>query len=98
MTRVPQRPTFSTGPSTFLAERYLPSGSRALAVAESVRVQAATEVLRVGGLPIRYLGSTLVPADETCFSLFEAASIGEVRRLLDEAAVHCEHISEAFLI
>ncbi len=58
----------------YLVERYLPGASGDDAVAAAERVAAATEQLAAEGISVRYLGSTFIPADETCFCEFEARS------------------------
>jgi hypothetical protein len=84
--------------SLFLAERYLPLGREHLAAADAARARAASEELAREGAEIRYLGSALVPADETCFSLFEAASDTDVMRLAQRASIDYERVVEAVQI
>jgi len=66
--------------------------------AEAQRVLAAIVDLRAEGTEVRYLGSTLVPADETCFSLIEAASPQVVQRLGEKALVPYDRVVEAVRI
>ena len=44
---------------------------------------------------VRYVRSILIPEDETCFLLFEAASIDDVREAARIAGLPFERISEA---
>ncbi len=58
----------------YLVERYLPGATDAAAAAAAQRLEAATEQMTAEGIAVRYLGSTFIPADETCFCEFEAPS------------------------
>jgi hypothetical protein len=58
----------------YLVERYLPGATGDDAVAAAERVAAATEQMAAEGISVRYLGSTYIPVDETCFCEFEAPS------------------------
>jgi Nickel responsive protein SCO4226-like len=58
----------------YLVERYLPDATAADAASAATRVEAATEQLAAQGISVRYLGATFIPADETCFYEFEAAT------------------------
>jgi hypothetical protein len=59
----------------YLVERYLadidPQALRAL----PERLEAAAAQLRLGGTEIRYLDSTFLPEEESCFCRFEASSV-----------------------
>ena len=59
---------------------------------------AASDDPAAGGATVRYLGSTLVPSDETCFVFFEAPSAEDVRRLLERASLSYDRIVEAVRI
>ena len=55
-----------------------------LAQVDAARARAASDDPAAGGATVRYLGSTLIPSDETCFVLFEAPSahvLGNATRL-----------------
>jgi hypothetical protein len=58
----------------YLVEHYLPDATADDAATAAEQVEAATEQMAAEGIPIRYLGATFVPADETCFCEFEAPS------------------------
>jgi Protein of unknown function (DUF4242) len=45
--------------------------------------------------PVRYLRAILVPEDETCYLLFDAESMEDVRAVVTRAAVPFERISTA---
>jgi hypothetical protein len=51
------------------------------------RVRAAAEALSAEGRPVRCVQTILVPEDETCFFLFEAASAHDVREAADRAGL-----------
>jgi hypothetical protein len=82
----------------FLVEWYLPHGAERTALADAERAREASQALALQGTLVRYLGSTLVPSDETCFVMFEAGSAEAVRCLLDQAAMPCDRIVEALRI
>src|ERR1700712_1068432 len=57
-----------------MAERYWP-GAAAAAVRESVsRLRGKCDELTDGGIPIRYLGATFVPADESLSCRFDGTA------------------------
>ncbi len=59
---------------SYLVEVYLPRSHVYQARASRRRARAAAEELSHAGVPIRYVRTTFLPDDETCFHLFEAAS------------------------
>jgi Protein of unknown function (DUF4242) len=65
---------------TYLVERYLPGRNRAWLEAELVR-------LRGQRARAAYLGSTYVPADDSCFCRFEAETADDVRDANEIAGV-----------
>jgi hypothetical protein len=85
-------------PSLFLAERYLPGGSRELAYADMLEARRASSELEAEGTHVRCVSSTVVPEDETCFALFEAGSAGEVEALIKRARLTYQHVVEAVQI
>jgi hypothetical protein len=88
----------NAGLSHFLAERYVSAANPELAHLDAARASAASQEQAEQGTAVRYLGSTLIPSDETCFSLFEAQSAEDVRRLLERAALPYDRIVEALRI
>ena len=71
----------------FLVERYLPGATQEELRETSRLLAEAADAVAAGGESIRYLGSTFVPAEESCFSCFESGSEVAVRRTLEAAGV-----------
>ena len=63
---------------SFLVETYVPMPLAEDASAAGRRVRAAALELSRAGASVRYVRTTLLPADETCFHLFVADSEEEV--------------------
>jgi hypothetical protein len=63
--------SYEGGPTAYLLECYWPGVSEQTLVAAVERVQAAIEQRQRDRHMPRFLGSILVPADETVFCLFE---------------------------
>jgi hypothetical protein len=93
-----RKPSEKQGLSLFLAERYVSSANPELAHLDAARASAASNEPTQSGKTVRYLGSTLIPSDETCFVLFEARSADDVRRLLERAQITCDRVVEAVQI
>jgi hypothetical protein len=68
----------SSGAGRFLAERYLAVTSR-----EALASQVGRDRTAARAMSIRYIQTIYVPADETCFTLFEAASLELVTETSD---------------
>lgn len=81
--------------STFVAERYWPGVSAASLEAAVSRSNRSAKEMRREGRHIRYVRSTLVPADETVFCFFEAADLQEVVELNERAELSFDRIVEA---
>jgi len=82
---------------TYLVERYLPEAAGLGPNDIAGRAEAAAAAMRLEGVPIRYLGSTLAPADESCLCVFEAPTEQAVRETNDRAGLAYERIVEAVL-
>ena len=65
-------------PGRFLAERYLPATTR-----EALASQVDRDRTAARAMSIRHIQTIYVPADETCFTLFEAASLEQVTETSD---------------
>ncbi len=84
-------------PRGYMAECYWPGVSAdKLAVAVERAERAAAE-LRGHGRSLRFLGSILVPADETVFWLFDGEE-ADVRAVSEKAGVPFERILESLRI
>jgi hypothetical protein len=66
---------------SYLVEAYLPRSREDEAHAAARRARAAARELSRQGVPIRYVRTTFLPDDETCFHVFEAASAAAVEEL-----------------
>jgi len=90
--RPPRRRPSLDSVTTYLIEAYVAGGD----IADlQGRARAAAETMSNEGHAIRYLRSVLVPADETCFHLFDAASEDTVAELARRAQLTYERIVEA---
>jgi Nickel responsive protein SCO4226-like len=78
----------------FVVERYLPGIGVTDLQDATERLAAATAALAAGGAVVRYLGSSFVPAEESCFCRFESDSIDSVRIACDQASVSYARILE----
>jgi len=70
----------------YVVERYLPGVSREELERALHRLRIAARGLQREGIPVRYLGSTIVLDDEACFCQFEGPSqeaIAEANRRAD---------------
>lgn len=80
---------------TYMVERYLPGVSPEEVLAAAGRAREVTAHMTEEGTPIRYLRSTYLPSEESCFCLFEGASEGLVRRANERAQIPFDRIVEA---
>jgi hypothetical protein len=66
----------------YVVERYLPGLVKGELLCSLERLKHITGELRNEGIPVRYLGSTIVLGDEACFCHFEGteAAIAEANR------------------
>jgi hypothetical protein len=78
----------------FLVESYLPDSANAHEEAPASARRAA-ELAAKDGVAFRHLRTTLLPADETCFHFFEAASLAVVETAAARAGLTCDRIVEA---
>ena len=79
----------------YLVERYLPHTTPEPFAATALRAKQAAEQMSAKGTTVRYLHSTFLPQDETCFCLFEAGSARAVAEANEAAGLPYERISEA---
>jgi Protein of unknown function (DUF4242) len=78
----------------FIAEAYNANPVASRAEVEEALRRAAEEIAAEGTF-VRYIRSIVVPADETCFHLFEAPSAAAVREASALARVTCMRVVEA---
>jgi len=78
---------------SYLVEVYVPQSGAAEAHAAGRRARAAARRLCDGDAWIRYVRTTFVPGDETCFHLFEASSLELV-----EKACRLAHLGRARIV
>lgn len=79
--------------TTFLAECYVSASSRPDELAALIR--RSVEAAAGEGVQVRYVRSILVPGDETCFHVFEAASAEAVVAVGRFAALPLVRVVEA---
>jgi hypothetical protein len=60
--------------ASYLVETYVPGAHATDARSAGGRARAAARKLSREGIAVRYVRTTLVPGDETCFHVFEADS------------------------
>jgi hypothetical protein len=79
--------------TSFLVEAYTPAMINIVEV--EARARRAAAQLAEAGTEVRYLRAIFVPEDETCFHLFEAASLDAVRAASERAGLSAQRIVEA---
>ena len=71
----------------YLVERYLPGVTGDDLASAAARVESAAVQMAAEGIRVRYLGSSFVPSEETCFCEFEAPSSDAVEWANERAGV-----------
>jgi Protein of unknown function (DUF4242) len=82
----------------FLVERYLPAsaaGDLATSIAHVARICAEQGGI---GTAVRYLHSMYLPAEDTCFCVFQAPSSDAVRAVNDAGHFPLDRITDAVLM
>jgi hypothetical protein len=77
----------------YLLELYVSRGDAQGAAEGGDSARAAAEEMTRRGTPVQFCRSIFVPAEETCFVLFEAGSAEAVRDAARLAKLPCERIS-----
>ena len=77
----------TSGHARYLVEAYVPRSDVGEARAAGRDACAAAEELSDEGTHVRYVRSTFLPNDETCFYVFEAASEEAVREVCRRAGI-----------
>jgi Protein of unknown function (DUF4242) len=80
---------------SYVVEVYLPRSRDREARDSGRRAQTAAEQLAHEGVPIRYIRTTYLPDDETCFHLFEAPTAAAVEEASRRAALGRVRIASA---
>jgi Protein of unknown function (DUF4242) len=79
----------------YLVETYVPRTQAHDARSAGRRARAAARQLSREGAPVRYVRTTLIPGDETCFHVFEAASEETVAETCRRAGLRSPRIVPA---
>jgi hypothetical protein len=79
----------------YAVERYLPGVTAEQYDELQARIASAARRLASEGVAIRYLGSTFIPGEDSCFCRYESENVDAVRRACELAAVPFARISEA---
>ncbi len=79
----------------FLAEFYLPASAALSEVAQLARMGAAAAC--VAGTPALFIQAVFVPAEETCFALFEAPTAAAVSAAGSAAGLEFDRVTVALL-
>ena len=79
----------------YLVERYVPNSAGGDLEVVTGRDRDGAALMSADGAPVRWLFSTLVPADEICFCVFESPSEDAVREANERTENRYERISEA---
>jgi hypothetical protein len=79
----------------FLLELYVSRTDPMTVEAGAERARRAAEQLTREGTPIRFLQTMFVPEEETCFYLYEAASVDDVREAARRAELPAESVVAA---
>jgi hypothetical protein len=85
-------------PARYLAERYLPGITLERAIRDARRLGDAARRMTAQGRPVRYLGSTLLPAEETVFDLIETEDEHNVAELARRGGAGFDRVSSAVSI
>jgi hypothetical protein len=79
----------------FLAETYVPRETANAVVGHVADVARAADQVREREVEVRLLGAVFLPADETCFYLYESPSADAVRAAALHARLPFDRITEA---
>ena len=80
--------------NNYLVERYLPGITADQLDEANARLAAAALELTAQGVEVRYIGSTFIPEEESCFCRFEGPAAADVRRACEQAGVPFARIVE----
>jgi Protein of unknown function (DUF4242) len=82
----------------FLVERYLPAANVDELRAAVARVARSCDELRAAGADLRYLHSTYIPSEATCFCVFEAACTADLASVNETHGFRIDRISAAIAL
>jgi hypothetical protein len=71
----------------YMVEQYLPGLTAGEVEEASARLAAAADNVASGGVELKYLGSTYLPEEDSCFSRFEASSLDVVQGVFEQASL-----------
>lgn len=80
---------------TYFVEQYLPRSRLGELGLEASRAEAAAQELAADGVRVRYLRTTFLPDDETCFHLVEATGPDDVGELCRRAGLANARVTRA---
>jgi Protein of unknown function (DUF4242) len=78
----------------FLVELYISRVDPDAVGRDVERARRAAVELTAEGTPVRFLRSIFIPAEETCFFLYEAHSVDAVHEAVHRAGLAHEHVAE----
>jgi uncharacterized protein DUF4242 len=81
--------------ATYLVEAYLARARDSELTKQACAAQAAAAQLTREGSSVRYLRMIFLPEEETCFHLYEAVSVADVREAAARAGIGCERVADA---
>jgi hypothetical protein len=79
----------------YLVEVYQPRAGADAVEAASARARAAVEEMALEGVPVRYVRAIFLPADETCFHMFDSVSVEAVEKASRRAGLDHDRIVAA---
>ena len=84
--------------AVYLVERYISLADADDADAFAAQLRAAVAAVQAEGVEVEWLGSVVLPGDETCLCLFEAPSESEVAAANARAGAEIDRVAAAALI
>ena len=82
----------------YVVERYLPGFAQPELLRALDRLRRVTDQSSGQAMAVRYLGSTIVPADEACFCHFEAPSEAAIAEVNLRAGLPVDRIVAAVAV
>ncbi len=79
----------------YLVERHLPGITVEQLKAAAQAAKDTSDGIRTAGVPVHYLRSTFLPADERCFCLFDGPSADAIERVNQKANLPYEKVHSA---